>query len=564
MPVVNFSYKRIEKLIPEKKVQEVIEALPFIGLDIEGTDNVAIRLEYNPNRPDFSSDYGIARAIRGLLGLEEGVPKFKVGGASGKQIIVDNKVRNTRPYIMSFIARNGKMDDETLKQLISMQEDLHNGIGRRRKKASIGIHNMDAIDFPVRYTAIEDSLLSFVALGQNKKQNIRQILDESEYSNLLHGINRYPLIIDKNNDVISFPPIINSEKTRVTPNTKNLFIEITATSHRTAEDMLSILAMTMYDAGFEIESVAINPEARESIGGNDKKFGDNMHSRKSALIMEPRYVSVDKDYINSILGLQLDTTDIINCLKKARLDARIEDRSTNAIICTIPRYRTDIIHPVDIAEEVAIGYGIFNIQHTMPASIGSGARSRDSIIFDAIRNTLIGLGMLEVVNFSLSSKRIQYEMTARPQPDKILMVQEGRSSEHELLRDSLIPLLLQSLSANIHEPYPQNIFEIGKTFSYSEVPQESWYVAAAMADKSTNFTVAKSNLQALVRYGLGKDIVTVPVFDPLFIDGRCAQVYIERKNVGIIGEISPRVMENFRIRVPVAAFEINIDRLKTR
>ncbi|MDQ5875797.1 MAG: phenylalanine--tRNA ligase subunit beta, partial [Thermoproteota archaeon] len=141
MPVVRIKFERLRKLLPSIPTDTVLHALPFVGLDIEDIDQDVIRVEYNPNRPDLSSDYGVARALRGLLEVETGLPKLKLPGKSGLAIRVDSTVRKIRPYLVALVARNGTLDDETLKQLISMQEDLHNGIGRKRKKASIGIHN---------------------------------------------------------------------------------------------------------------------------------------------------------------------------------------------------------------------------------------------------------------------------------------------------------------------------------------------------------------------------------------------------------------------------------------
>jgi phenylalanyl-tRNA synthetase beta chain len=157
MPVVTIKFERLRKLLPGISIDTVLETLPFVGLDIEDIDQDTIRVEYNPNRPDLSSDYGVARALRGLLGVEIGLPKLNLVGKSGLRIKVDNRVRKIRPHIKALIARNGTLDDETLRQLISMQEDLHNGLGRRRRKASIGIHNLDAVRFPVTYkTASKD------------------------------------------------------------------------------------------------------------------------------------------------------------------------------------------------------------------------------------------------------------------------------------------------------------------------------------------------------------------------------------------------------------------------
>jgi phenylalanyl-tRNA synthetase beta chain len=151
MPVVNVSLDRLKRFLPGVKPEKALDMLPFVGLDIEGDDGKVVRVEYNPNRPDFSSDYGIARALQGLTGIKLGMPAFKTSKGS-EAVKVDRSVKGVRPHVVALVAKGGSLDDETIKQIIAMQEDLHNGICRRRKKASIGIHNLDAIKFPVKYS----------------------------------------------------------------------------------------------------------------------------------------------------------------------------------------------------------------------------------------------------------------------------------------------------------------------------------------------------------------------------------------------------------------------------
>src|SRR5919108_6573323 len=349
MPVVNVTIERLKKLVSGIKMEKVLDMLPFVGLDIEDRDKNVIRVEYNPNRPDFSSDYGIARALRGLLGIETGIPKFKVAGKSGLGVRVEPAVRKVRPYIVAFVARNRKLDDETIKQLITMQEDLHNGVGRKRKKASIGIHNLDVIQFPVTYKTVSGDY-SFTPLDGSSQRSIDQILKESkignQYGHILSGFDRYPIIVDAIGTVLSLPPVINSNATKVNEKCGNLFIEVTATDQNCAEDALAIFAVTLYDAGFEIRTVTID---------SGKKIETPQ--------MKPKIISADMSYVNSILGLTLDTKQVTSCLKKSRLDAKAIGKK---IVCTIPRYRTDISHSIDIAEEVAIGYGIYNLKPIFP------------------------------------------------------------------------------------------------------------------------------------------------------------------------------------------------------
>jgi phenylalanyl-tRNA synthetase beta chain len=541
MPVINITIERLKEFIPGIKMNKVLDMLPFVGLDIEDRDKNVIRVEYNPNRPDFSSDYGIARALRGLLGIETGIPKFKVAGKSGLGVRVEPAVRRVRPYIVAFMAKNGKLDDETIKQLITMQEDLHNGVGRKRKKASIGIHNLDVIRFPVTYKTVSGDY-SFTPLDESSQRSIDQILKESKvgnkYGHILSGFDRYPIIVDTIGTVLSFPPIINSNATKVNEMCSNLFIEVTGTDQKCAEDALAIFAIALYDAGFEIRTVTID---------SDRKKVETPR-------MVPKIISADISYVNSIIGLSLNTKQMINCLKKSRLDAKAIGKK---IVCTIPRYRTDISSPIDIAEEVGIGYGIYNLEPLFPDSQTAGEKNPLSIYFDAIRETMIGLGMIESLNFSLTSKEVQYNAFGAVAND-VLSVEGSKSIEHEILRDSLVPSLLQSLSYNIHEQYPQRLFEIGKTFLKEDTIIERWSIGAALAHTDAGYTEIKSTMQGLLKSCFGKDATTRASANRMFMDGRCADVIFDGKSVGVVGEIIPHALENFKLRVPVAAFEINL------
>jgi phenylalanyl-tRNA synthetase beta chain len=540
MPVVNVTVERLKRFVPGVKVDKALDMLPFVALDIEGVDNNFIRVEYNPNRPDFSSDYGIARALRGLLGIETGMPKFKIAGKSRLGVKVDSAIKRIRPCIVALVARNGKLDGETIKQLIAMQEDLHNGVGRRRKKASIGIHNLDAIKFPVTYKAARGDH-SFEPLGGSSEQSIDQVLKESEtgkqYGHILEGFGRYPVIVDSSGTTLSFPPIINGNATKVDVGCRNLFVEVTATDQKAAEDMLAIIAATLYDAGFEIRTVTV---------GSGKKVETPQ--------MKPKMISADIGYINSILGLTLDAKQAIRYLKKSRLDAKATGRK---LVCTIPRYRTDISHPVDIAEEVAIGYGVFNIEPAFPASPTAGQKNSLSTYLGAVREALTGLGMLESLSFSLTSKEVQYGAFGIAGKGA-LSVDGSKSIEHEILRDSLVPSLLQSLSRNVHEEYPQRLFEIGKVFRKQETIAESWNVGAVVAHADAGYTEARSAMQALLKSCFGKDVSTKASSSPMFMEGRCAEIVVDGAAVGTIGEVIPLALENFKLRVPVAAFEVDL------
>ena len=548
MPVVNFVIERLHKLLPGIDLKQVLEMLPFIGLDIEGIDSEILRIEYNPNRPDFASDYGIVRALRGLLEIETGIPKFTLNKEVKDHCVnVDKSVRHIRPYIVALIAKDGELDSSTIRQLSAMKDDLQNGIGRRRRKASIGMHNMDAIQFPVRYCTVDEDF-SFTPLEHESSQKIKSILKTSnigkDYSNILEGVKRYPIIVDSSDNVLAFPPITNGNITNISPDNTNLFIEVTGNSIKTVEDILAILAITLYDAGFKPENVTIND------------FDGSAYTPR----MDASYLDVNTSDINMLLGLESEVNEIVRFLKKSRLGAK-ETRNKKIIQCCIPRYRIDILNYVDIAEEVAIGYGIYNLKPTIPYTTLVGQKNVTSTRINVLRNTLVGLQMVEILNFSLISKKIQYDLSGIEEPENIASVNAIKSSEHEVLRDMLLPSLLKSLSRNIHEEYPQRLFEIGKIFEWGENINEYWSLGAVVAQNTADYTEIKSILQTLLKQSFGKSITTEVAAHQAFINGRCASIIVNDKRVGILGEITPFAIDNFKLRIPVAAFELNISKL---
>ena len=548
MPVVNFTLERLYKFLPGIDLNRIMEVLPYIGLDIEGIDSDVLRIEYNPNRPDFSSDYGIVRALRGLLGIETGIPKLKINKeAKNYSVNVGKPVCDTRPYIVALIAKNGKLDNNTIMQLAAMQDDLQNGIGRVRRKASIGIHNMDAIQFPVRYCTVNEDF-SYIPFKQESRQEIKSILETSkigeEYGHILRGVERYPIVVDSKDNVLALPPIVNGNTTKISTDTNNLFIEITGNNIKTVEDMLAILAITLYDAGFELQNVTIN------------NFDGNAYTPR----MDVSYIDTNTSDINILLGLDVQVSEIVRCLKKSRLEAK-ETRNKKIIQCCIPRYRIDILNYVDIAEEVAIGYGINNLKPTIPHTTLVGQKDATSTYIKIMRNTMVGLQMLEIVNFSLVSKKIQYGLPGIAEPKKVPSVIATKSREHEVLRDMLIPSLLKSLSRNIHEEYPHKLFEIGKIFKWAQNINEYWSLAAVVAHNAADYTEVKSIMQTLLKLSFGKSVTTKVASHPVFIHGRCASIIVNDESVGILGEITPFAIDNFKLRVPVAAFELNISKL---
>ena len=545
MPVVELNLNRIKKLVSGNITKKkIIDVLPFLGLDIESQDGDEIRIEYSPNRPDYSTDFGIALGLQGLLAVKKGVQKLNIKKTGKYEINVDSSVNKIRPFVTGIVAKNGTIDDQTIKQLMNMQEDLHFGIGRKRKKSSIGLHDLDKILLPLTYTTTTRDK-SFIPLNETKEKSISDILSETDvgqnYGWVLGDSKNVPIIIDSEGNTVSFPPIINAALTTVTTKTKNILVEVTSIEKDAAEDMLSVVSSILQMAGFQISELKIS-------GG-----------KNSTPKLNERNIIYDPKLTSEILGIEMSPSNMVTCLKKCRLDATIKGKK---ITCVIPRYRFDIFGPMDLVEEIALGYGIDNLEPKLSPSITIGEKDNVTIKTNLITKTAVGLGLLEVVNSSLTSKKILYELTKRDSSEMISVL-DSKSQEHTILRDSLLSGLLENLSKNIHETYPQKLFETGVVFTKGKPIRESINLAVIMAHKDTNFSEIKAILQSILRTQFKIECKTKPSSESqeLFAKGKYADVYVNDKKIGEMGEICNEILDNFRIRTSVVGFEITLSGL---
>ena len=539
MPVVELSYMRLQKLVGKVTKKQISDSLPFLGLDIESENKYLIRIEYSPNRPDYSTDFGIALGLQGLLRIKTGSIKLNIKKSKKYSISVKSEVSKVRPFVTGIVAKNGKIDDKTIKQFMTLQEDLHFGIGRKRKKSSIGIHDLDKITFPLVYKTTNRNF-KFIPLNSKKELSISEILKNTDvgkdYSSILENSSQVPLILDAKQNTVSFPPIINAALTSVTTKTKNLFVEVTGINKEDAEDMLSVVATILQSAGFTLESVQISG------------------AKNSSPKLEQKKMSVSPFLINQTLGLNLNNSKIISSLKKSRLDASTKGKN---IICTIPAYRFDIFGPMDLVEEVALGYGIQNLEPTLSPSQTLGQKHPSSISLQSLSSIMTGLGYMEALNSSLTSKRILYDNTKRDS-SKILSVLDSKSLEHTILRDSLLPGLIDNLAKNIHESYPQQLFEIGTIFNKTSSVTEETHLCAISSHKDVNFSEIKSVLQSVTQSIFGKICETKTTTYPTFEKGHVANITVNGKIIGIIGEISKSTKDNFKLRESIVSFEVKL------
>ncbi len=521
----------------------ILDRLPYVGLDIESVERDSVRVEYSPNRPDFGTDFGIARALRGLLGKDLGLPQFRVA-RSGLAVEVDSRLASVRPFIACATASGLRMDDEDVRQVISLQEDLHNGLGRKRRVVAIGLHDLDSVSGNLRYAAVGPSF-SFTPMDTQKKLSVEEILRSTQqgrlYGGVLKGTRTFPVILDSEGTVLSFPPVINGSATKVTSNTKRLFIDVTSTEKRIGEDVLAILTTTLAEMGAKLGSVGI------LYPGGGETTPD----------LKNRQIAFDPALIESTLGLGLSRNRMVQALRRCRLDVR-----GSKVIA--PRYRIDLLHPVDAAEEVALGYGFDMIGPVYPASKQPGSLNPFDEFMDRASTIMAGEGMTELMTFELTDEKTLYRNFGRP-PDAKITVRDPRSLDHSMLRDSLLPSLAAALSSNVKEDYPQRVYEIGRVYARTaEGVREKWSLACLVAHSQSTFTEAKMFMDATLRALVGAEARTRPSHHWAFSDGRVAEATLDGEELGIVGEVKPESVVAFGLNVPVAGFEVDLSQVFKR
>ena len=551
MPVITLQKERFSQFVGRQlTVEEMTNWLPWLGFDIEEIGADYVKVEFNPNRIDFCSYAGVARAFRGLMEMETGLPKYEV--KDGKTVLkISKAVSNIRPYMLAAVVRNLKLDEEAIVDLMDMQEDLHWGVGRNRKKASIGVHNLDVVEPPFTFTAVEPDKAKFVPLDKTEEMSLREILEEHDkgiaYKHLVDWAPKYPLLIDKEGKVLSMPPIINGELTRVTHSTTNLFLDVTGTDYVAVERSLNVLATALEDMGATIEKVRVKYPDRTVFSPD----------------LTPQKMKLRTNYANELLGLKLSEAQVVESLRKCRLDAKA--MKNGVVEVSIPAYRIDVLHEVDLVEEVAIGYGYYKLKPTIPETLTIGESHPAHRTADVVRQIMTGLGFTEVMNFTLINEVAHYEKM-RLKARNVIKLANPVSADYTILRESLLPSLMKNLMDNRHESFPQRLFEasdVGRVNPRVETRVERrLHVAGVSSHSTANFTEVKSCVEALLQNMSLKKWEIKPIRHPSFLEGRVAAVYVKRKELGVLGEMHPEVLNNFELENPTRAFEIDVEQMR--
>jgi phenylalanyl-tRNA synthetase beta chain len=534
MPNVTFDAKDIAKLFAAKEFDSLVDG---VGMEVEERKGGSVTVSVTPNRPDMLSFAGFMRA----LGLHSGKARPKTYAVAGKpalSIRVTPAVMRVRPFIAAFVVRNMDLKGNALRYVIDFTEKLSDNYGRKRKKLAMGMHDLDAVKGAIRYDAGHDG--RFVPLRGSRAMSFAEILEghakgeEYGYTISRNGNADYPFLMDSEK-VLSLIPIINSNATRTTARTRSMLVDVTGTDRNAVDDAARMTACMLIDMGAEVLPASI-----EYPGG-----------KEITPSMRPRRIRVALKDFEETIGVRSTAKELAGIAAREGYIARAL-RGTIAV--DVPPYRTDVLNGQDVIEDLAIAYGYQAIK-PIPVRGHSIGRESDSNVRDnGIAMLMVGLGFTEAMNYYLSNERVQFGMMHREQGKGTITVAKSKTESITMLRRAVLPGLLQNLGGSSHERMPQRLFEIGKVFRLeSGRPVEETHVAFVSEHSKANFAEAKSVVDALARY-TGMRIGYKAHNDGAFIDGRCAS-FVD----GLVGEITPEVLESFKIEEPVIGGEIVLE-----
>jgi len=531
---VDVTYEDLVDLVGKRlSVDEFVDRITMMGSGPEGVQGDVLTFDIFPNRPDLYSVEGIARGLRGFLGLEVGLSTY-AASPSGIDFVVDPSVAAVRPHGVGGVVRGVDLEDRLLRSLVDLQEKLHLTLGRRRRKVAIGIHDLDKVRPPFAFRGVPPRSLRFVPLGMAEEMDLQEILERHEkgreYGPIVADKPVFPIITDRDGTVLSFPPVINGVVSQLTPETRNLFIDVTGTDAVAVSSALTILCTSLAERGGRIETV------RTVVADRILETPD----------LAPRDHTVDLPRANERLGLRVPTLEAVEALRRMRYDARADG---DLLHVRAPAYRTDLLHEVDIAEDLAIAWGYDRYPKGLPREQTYGTPTAENEFSDALRVLLIGYGYQEVMSLTVAAAQDDFDT-----PDRAT-IRNPVGEDLTTLRSSLVPGLFGIFRLNKHRELPQRVFEVADVVIGGRNVRK---LGVAAIHHKASFTEAKSLALSLLR-DVGRKGEVEAVEDPNFIPGRSAAILVGGKDLGHFGEIHPRILEAYALVQPAIALEIDLE-----
>ncbi len=551
MAIIDIEFNKLKKEIKKEEltIEELEEILFDFGLEIDSYDKETdlLKVEITAERIDLLSFVGFKRALEAYLGLKNYIP-FSVK-SSGNKVIVDKSAIEYGNYTMCAIIKNLSLNDEKIKEIISVQEKLHLTYGRKRKSVSIGVYPLDKISFPITFKTDSPDNIKFIPLEETKEMTGKEIIENhptgKEYSYLLENKFKYLFFKDSNNKILSMPPIINSNDTgKVTENTKDVFLECTGSNFLKLKNTMNILCSMFSDFNGEVYTLEIIYPDKTIISPD---------------ITENK-IKISLKNVNKILGCKINKSEI-NLLLEKMMFTKINFITDDLIEINVPIFRTDIMHENDIIDDISRAYTFSKIEPTFSDVHSIGERLKISILQEEIINSMVSMGFIEILPFTLSSIKDNFE-NFNLKAEKYIPLGFSAESSINMVGNWLYPKLFKTLINNQHKSFPQKIFScdfvVSENKKEDNLSENKLHLAAIISNSKISFTEISSNLLSLTNV-FGKKLIFKEKEFPFYIKGRSAAVIINDKEVGHIGEISPKILKNHNYFMPVCGFEIEID-----
>ncbi|HLC00152.1 MAG TPA: phenylalanine--tRNA ligase subunit beta [Candidatus Bathyarchaeia archaeon] len=542
--------------------KELDDKLAFIKGEVKfydgNTGTISIEMK-DTNRPDLWSVEGLARGLGGFQDIAEGLKKYTLG-KSIVDVQVDSRLEKIRPFIGCAIVKNVSLTDTIIRGLMHLQDKLDQTYGRSRQKTSIGIYDFNLINPPLSYTVAKPEEIIFVPLGFTEKMNLKEILKHHpkgiEYGHIVNKHSVYPILLDSDKKVLSFPPIINSNDLgHISELTRNVLIEVTGTMHETVLNALKLVTLALIDRGGEPFAATVD-------------YGRGKLKEVTPDFSERRF-DLDVNYTNELLGLPLTGKRIAELLGVAGLG--VEKVGLNKVSVIVPCYRVDVMHQVDLVEDVAIAYGYNNIEPVWRELPTTGCSRPEQRLLDTARELMFGLGFQEILTNTLTNPenlftKMNMDLADKSNTHRTCMVEilNPKVVTMTCLRNWLLPSLMEFLSNNQSVEFPQRIFELGKItmpdrLQETRTRDEEW-LAAIVSHANAGFSEIKSALDSFFM-NLGLDWQIKAANHPSFIEGRVGEATVNGVTVCVLGEIDPKVLVAWKLENPTAAFELNMRKM---
>ena len=559
MPTISIFQEDFSQLVGRSaSIPDIEQWMPYVKGEVKDVsrDTGEVRVELqDTNRPDLWCVEGIARQIRSVL--DKGLtpyPFFSPKGRAKRRIQVVKGMETVRPYVAACASLGYAMTQEGLDQCIQTQEKLADAYGRKRETVSIGLYRLSSIVFPVTYGLVKPDEIRFTPLGFEEKMTPHEILTVHpkglEYGSILAGHERLPLLWDSDGQVLSFPPIINSrELGEVRLGDTDLLVEVTGTDLSMVVLALNIFSSNLADRGATIESIDISYPYETAFGTTVKTPLDMNQALRISL-----------DAIEQALGMPLGSKAIQEALVSYGYQVKTTWQSVSV---KLPPFRNDLMHVMDVAEDVAITRGYDSFSPIMPQTFTVGSLSAEEQTSDRIRDLLVGFGFQEIFSNIMASQQelVERMRIADTEHAHLVEVDNVMSQTYACLRPSILPCLLRVEALSPRSFYPHLLFEVGEIarldLKADMGSRTALSIAAISANPGANFSEIHSYLDLLMYYMVWPYELE-PVTHPSFLEGRVGQIRCQGYSVGYIGEFHPEVLEAWQIDMPTSGFEFEI------